>query len=423
MNVRPPAASRPNLARSSHQHDDTWELLSRAAFDPKQVGHYLDPDYAPMWARYDPELGYVLRDLVIRDGLDDCYTISRYEDSGQRRTINFREIPCRVHTYGDSFTQCHQVSDGETWQEYLAGHLGEPIRNFGIGGYGVYQAYRRARRIEAGDLGTEYIALNIFDDDHVRSIDACRRLRLRLTDGDLPEAAMFHATPWTHVRYDHDLGRFVERPSPCPTPEALRELCDPERFHEAFRDDEVIRLSLLQLGRRVAHLDDLQALADALDVDADLSDVDRAANDAGALHMAYALRSTEFVLDLVRDWITAEGKKLIVLLSYGYGKVRAALNGEPRFDQSLIDYLDRNEVPYVDALQSHVDDYRSFRVSPQEYIDRFYVGHYNPMGNHFFAFAVKDAIVDWLDPKPVTYRPGGAVMTEVAARGGRAGGN
>ena len=27
--------------------------------------------------------------------------------------------------------------DGKTWQEYLAAHLGEPLRNFGVGGFGV----------------------------------------------------------------------------------------------------------------------------------------------------------------------------------------------------------------------------------------------------------------------------------------------
>ena len=36
------------------------------------------------------------------------------------------------------------------------------------------------------------------------------------------------------------------------------------------------------------------------------------------------------------------------------------------------------------------------------YIDR--IGHYNPRGNHFFAYAIKDHVVQWLDPKPITYR-------------------
>ena len=37
--------------------------------------------------------------------------------------------------------------------EYLAAHLGEPLRNFGVGGYGVYQAYRRLVREERPPRG------------------------------------------------------------------------------------------------------------------------------------------------------------------------------------------------------------------------------------------------------------------------------
>lgn len=68
----------------------------------------------------------------------------------------------RINTYGNSFTQCHQVSDGETWQEYLAAHLGEPIGNFGTGGHGVYQAYRRMLREGGSEHGTEYLILYIW---------------------------------------------------------------------------------------------------------------------------------------------------------------------------------------------------------------------------------------------------------------------
>jgi len=37
-------------------------------------------------------------------------------------------------------------------------------------------------------------------------------------------------------------------------------------------------------------------------------------------------------------------------------------------------------------------------------MDRYFIGHYKPSGNHFFAYAIKDPIVDWLDPKPITYQ-------------------
>jgi hypothetical protein len=59
-----------------------------------------------------------------------------------------------------------------------------------------------------------------------------------------------------------------------------------------------------------------------------------------------------------------------------------------------------------------VQDYQSFRNTPEDYVQRYYIalmghqgyGHYSPTGNHFFAFAIKDDLVDWLEPKPPAYR-------------------
>lgn len=48
-----------------------------------------------------------------------------------------------------------------------------------------------------------------------------------------------------------------------------------------------------------------------------------------------------------------------------------------------------------------------FNLSVDDYTQRYFIGHYSPAGNHFFAHSIKDAIVDWLDPKPITYRQDG----------------
>ena len=60
-----------------------------------------------------------------------------------------------------------------------------------------------------------------------------------------------------------------------------------------------------------------------------------------------------------------------------------------------------------------MEDYGAFRLSPGEYVRRYYIGHYAPSGNHFFAHAIKDAMVRWLDPPPPAYRRGGASLTEI----------
>ena len=119
--------------------------------------------------QFDPEVGYILGNFMPRDGMDGSSTFSTVQSDGTRTSFMYRGKPCRINTYGNSFTQCHQVSDGETWQEYLAAHLGEPVRNFGMGGFGFYQAYRRMLREEQTEKGAEYVMLYIWGDDHVRS--------------------------------------------------------------------------------------------------------------------------------------------------------------------------------------------------------------------------------------------------------------
>ena len=392
------------------------ELLAAATFRRDDLQAFLDPGY-PTWARFDPELGYLLGDIAMRDGMDEACSLYAYEDGGQRKMIHFADQPCRINTYGNSFTQCHQVSNGETWQEYLAAHFGEPIRNFGVGGHGVYQAYRRMLRHEADDgLSAPCVVLNIYDDDHVRNIDACRWLRM-YTGGSTRsrQSDMFHGNPWAHVRLDLQTGRFHEQPSMCPTEDGLRALCDPQRFRDTFEDDSVLRLWVLSQGGEVDDVADLERLGKAVGVEASLRGPDKA-NAAARVHMAYALKSTEWVLDRMRAWLATRDKKLLVLLSYSTRSVIAALRGEQRFDQSLIDYLQRHDVPYVDSLAKHVADYEAFSVDPEAYVQRYYIGHYNPMGNLFFAMAVKDELVDWLDPEPPLYRAEGDAMAEMVAK-------
>ncbi|MFT5368589.1 MAG: hypothetical protein ACI8V2_003555, partial [Candidatus Latescibacterota bacterium] len=86
---------------------------------------------------YDPEIGWTVCDGFRGGSVDDSKGFYQYDNDGARHVVNYPDRPCRIHTYGNSFTHCDQVSNGETWQEYLAAHLLEPVRNFGIGGHSV----------------------------------------------------------------------------------------------------------------------------------------------------------------------------------------------------------------------------------------------------------------------------------------------
>jgi len=52
----------------------------------------------------------------------------------------------------------------------------------------------------------------------------------------------------------------------------------------------------------------------------------------------------------------------------------------------------------------HVEDFKSFAIPLEQYWKRYRIGHYSPAGNLFFAHALRTQLVDWLEPKPITYR-------------------
>ena len=54
-------------------------------------------------------------------------------------------------------------------------------------------------------------------------------------------------------------------------------------------------------------------------------------------------------------------------------------------------------------------------MSSDRYLRRYCNGHYAPAGNHFFAFAIKDDLVEWLDPVPITYRRDQPSIAEISA--------
>ncbi len=159
-------------AAASETPKVTFEEYVRGCTVPREViAGFLQ---GPAWAKFDPELGYVQRDYVRHDAMDHSSAIYTFRPNGARTSFLYADRKPRINTYGDSFTESEQVNDGETWQEYLAGHLGEPIGNYGIGGYGVYQAYLRMIREESTDHGAAYVIFYIWGDDPTRSILRCR---------------------------------------------------------------------------------------------------------------------------------------------------------------------------------------------------------------------------------------------------------
>jgi hypothetical protein len=392
--------------------DVVRKYLEPYVVPPSTIDAFLDPK-ARMWAKFHPVYGYLLRSSFVRDGVDGSHTLARYEPTGQRWQAHFRDQPCRMNSYGDSFTQGHQVSDGETWQEVLAAHFLEPIRNFGIGGFGVYQAYRRLRDVETGDLGVPYLIFNIWGDDHYRSLYACRYLTLPVSGLSRWQTMMFHANPWAHARLDPQTGALVERDSLCPDEKTLRRMTSLDFLVETFGRDEILLAQIAQRQGTVIDKSALERLAAPLRESLDLSSESTTKSAATRLVHRYATAVGVKIMERLADFCRDKGKKLIVLFSYPSGSVLNACAGRKPGDapdnvdwhpQEIREVLAARKIPFVDSVEKHVAEFKTFRLSPKEYVDRYYIGHYNPTGNTYFAYAVKNEILAWLDPKPSAYQ-------------------
>jgi len=344
---------------------------------------------------FDSELGWVLCDSVRPRSVDGSKGFYRYEPDGARKVINFPDKPCRIHTYGNSFTHCDQVSDGETWQEYLAAHIQEPIRNYGVGGYSVYQAFRRMLKVEK-QTPAKYIILNIWDDDHFRNLDSWRSIRFG------------HRTPCgftlPHLRVNVQQDRCEQIENLLPKPDDVYKLCDEDFVWTAFKDDRVLQVTLATRGGEKVAQELLKPIADSLGIlDVKITSL-KPVQAIREIHTEAALYATKNIVTWTEQFIERTGKRLMLILSFGQGNIARDLQGLPRFDQSFVDWLGNKPYPVIDMRDFFRADYKQFKADINTYLRRYYIGHHNPAGNFFTAWAIKKQVVDWLDPHPLPYR-------------------
>ncbi len=387
------------------QAPPTFETyLRKSAVDKKTLDVFLDPKELS-WAKFDPITGYRLGNYMPRDGIDRSSTISTSRSNGARTAHAYVDKPCRINTYGDSFTLCHQVSDSETWQEYLAGHLGEPIRNFGMGGFGVYQAYRRMIREEQTEHGAKYLIFYIWGDDHVRSLLRCRHAAIYPWWNDDGGRA-FHNNFWANIEMNLQSGQLEEHENLLPTPESVYKMTDADWTVQALKDDLALNMMMYARGN-VSDVDmkGVRTLAGHLGFESpELAHAQPPRDVIDQLLNRYAFAATKVILAKAKEFTERNNKKLLVVLFDPSRVMKPLVDGKPRYDQTIVDFLREKQFRFFDMNVVHVEDYKQFKIPFDQYTKRYFIGHYSPAGNHFFAYSIKKTVIDWLDPKPITYQ-------------------
>jgi hypothetical protein len=379
---------------------DEKTYLNEILYTKKEVDEWLAGKAFP-FSKYNPELGWLLNNASFKDGVDDSVSTYTYVgDDGERLMSNYADKPCRINTYGNSFTQCHQVSDHETWQEVLAAHLQEPIRNFGIGGWSVYQAYLRMLK-EEQRTPAEYIIFNIYDDDHKRNLDSWRNIRVNKHPQHIE-------APLPHVKVNLKEQKISECKNPCPTAESLYNLCDIEKTYQLFKDDFVLKIMVAHRNSTVKNAkksySELMDLIKTHGITTNIDDGDTMAKEAEEIHLKTALFSTTRIIEKIEEFANQNNKKVLYVLSYPAKTIAKYILEGLRFDSEILGFMNEMNLPVIDLMERHASDFSHDNLNIKDYFNKYFIGHYNPLGNFFCAYAIKDTLAEILDPRPFPYK-------------------
>jgi hypothetical protein len=210
------------------------------------------------------------------------------------------------------------------------------------------------------------------------------------------------------VKVNPAIGEFAEYPNICPTPASLYNLCDLDWTFERFKDEFQLKIILarenIKRRRPEASYEEIAALAQARGIRARIGSAEDLSNALEQISKQAAVFMNQRILEKIDCYAAAHGKKIFYLISHSVEDLATALQTDGHFDRQLIDFLDRRKCTYVDDLDAHRVDLSRSKLTVDDYLKQYYIGHYTPLGNFFQAFAMKDNLAAFLDPKPIAYR-------------------
>ncbi len=259
-------------------------------------------------------------------------------------------------------------------------------------------------REEQTDHAAQNVIFYIWGDDHIRSLLRCRHANI-YRHWDDQGGRMFHNNFWPNLEMDVESGNWVEKDNLLPTRQALYQMTDPQFMVDHLKDDLALQLSAYKAGF-ISDLDQtlVTKLAARLDFPFDWTDKTQLRTQAGKLLDRYSLRATVYLLGKVREFAQKNKKNLLVVLFDPYRAMAEMHRGNPRYDQEIVDYLNREKFNYFDMNVVQLRDFEKYSISYGNYMKQYFIGHYNPRGNHFFAYSIKDKVIEMLDPQPIPYR-------------------
>lgn len=300
---------------------------------------------------------------------------NRLNSTGVRSDHEYAPTPrrgvLRVAAFGDSFVYSNEVGNGDAWCA-LVEQLDPAIEvlNYGVGGYGVDQAYLRYLA-EGTRLGPRVVLIGFALDDLGRLVNVYRRFRST------------REIPLVKPRYllQPD-GRLELLPSPIHRPADYEPyLRDPRRViawgaHDQWYEPAIYEDPLYDYSAAVRLLTETWVRGRRRYVGPDRLVRGGVFNPASS-----AFRIQLALFRLFADSIRARGARPLIVLFPDQAAVRAGLAGRPTVLASLVAALAARGLDHIDLT----DAFRAAGTGAD--VGRWFMpgGHYSPSGNRVVA--------------------------------------
>jgi hypothetical protein len=287
------------------------------------------------------------------------------------RPTNLTRIAC----FGDSFTHCDEVRNHETWPELMQrADSSLEVMNFGVGGYGLDQAYLRYQ-LEGVAYDPQIVLIGFMSENINRVVNRFRPFYV-------PKTGMPLAKP--RYRLDGDGLALVE--NPLPTIEAYRELLENPQvvlprlgeqdfwFSRTYREGPADFLATVRL---------LKMLRGAAGGGLPTS-VGRVYN---AESEAY--RITVRLFDQFVAAVAGSGADPVIVVFPHRRDMQRVWEGKSCGYQVLIDWLIGKHYRVIDLMHALEPLREKYTVHDLNH------GHFSPLGNQIVAEYVRTRLVDY----------------------------
>jgi hypothetical protein len=319
------------------------------------------------YVKHSAALGWSIKG----NGVSDMYHAN---SQGLRADEDYAAFPAdgiiRIASLGDSFTHCDDVQDAETWQQKLTRlNNNLEVLNFGVGGFGLDQAFLRYET-EGADFHPHIVLIGFMPENIFRHVNVYR-----------PFYAPNTNLPLSKPRFVIEGSKLTLIENP---------MSDLTGYHDLLEHPEVV---LPQLGRSDFYYQSpsyfksgrLDFLSSVRLTKTAIGQVRRRIDKRSAILGGYyntdseAYKLTLMIFDeFVRSALKGETLPIIVVFPDRVDVARYRRDGKRKYDP-LLGELEKRGYDYVDLTEAF--DTRQEDTSVEDLV----LSHYTPRGNERVA--------------------------------------